>query len=93
MVESHQVEQGGVQVANMNAVLDSAVAEFVRRAISEPSLHPTPGKPDRVTVMIVIAASRLSPTDGNLHTGRASEFTAAENQSFFEQSTLGQVGK
>ena len=56
MIESQQVQNGGVHIVNMHAILDGVVAEFICCAVDEPRLNPAARHPHRVAVRIVVPA-------------------------------------
>ena len=43
VIEAHQVQNRGVQVVNVNRILDCLEAEVVRRAVRDPALDTTSG--------------------------------------------------
>ena len=93
MIDSHQIENGGVQVVDVRSLLDSLVAEVVRGAVDHPLLDATTGQPYRETIRIMIAAIHHPAHGfvGRLDGGRTSEFSAADDQRILQHSALLQV--
>ncbi len=56
VVESQQMEDGGVPVVNVDLVDDRLVAEFIGCAISKTGSNTSARHPDGVTQMIVVPA-------------------------------------
>ena len=81
MVESEQMQDGGVQVVDMDLVLGGIVTELVGRTVSESRFCTATGQPHRESVRVVI------PAVGPLHARSASEFSTPPDQGVFEQST------
>src|SRR5579863_2334934 len=90
VIDSHQIENGGVQIVHVRSLLDSLVAEIVRSAVHDPLLDATAGQPDRKSIRIMIAAIDHTAHRfiGRLDGGRASEFGAANYQRVLKQSAL-----
>ena len=40
VVQAKQMQDGGVQVVNVNRVLDWSISEFIRPAMTDATLHP-----------------------------------------------------
>ncbi len=85
MVQSHQVKHGGVQVVNVNAILNGGESKLVRRAVGQSAFDPATGEPGSEAVVIVVAAV------GSLRGGRAAELAAADDQRLVEQAALLEV--
>ena len=73
MIESQQVQDGGVHIVNMHAILDGVIAEFIGCAVDEPRLNPAARHPHRIAVGIVVA------TVSGLRNRRAAEFSTPNN--------------
>ena len=79
VVEAHEVEDGGVEVANVVSVDDGLVAKFVGLAVIGSCVDAAAGHPIGEALGIVVAASvaalidRLSP-----------EFASPNDESFLE---------
>ena len=72
VVESHLVQDGGVQAADMEAVLDGGAAQLVGRADAGAGAGAAAGQPHGEAVGIVIAARAFGVFRGGL----ASELAA-----------------
>lgn len=85
MVETHEVEDGGVKVVDVDSVFDGVHAEIVGLADDLAAFRTASGQPHGKAVGIVIAAV---PFFGH---GRPSEFPAPDHQRRFQQSAAFQV--
>src|SRR5262245_19222608 len=56
MVDTKQVQHGGVQVVDLDLIGDGLVAEFVGFSINRAALDAAAGQPNREAELIVIAA-------------------------------------
>src|SRR5689334_22123206 len=56
VVEAEEVDDGGLEVVDVDSVLDSGVAEFVAVAEAEAGLHAAAGEPHGVRLDMVVAA-------------------------------------
>ena len=56
MVDPHQMQDGGVQIVNVRAILDCGESKLVSRSICHPPLHTTARHPDGEAVIIVVAS-------------------------------------
>src|SRR4051794_41496652 len=67
VVESEEVEHGGMEIMDVVLVLDRLVAVFIRLAVDRAPLDAAAGQPERKAERIVVAAV------GSLGEGRAAE--------------------
>ena len=58
VVDSHQVQNGRVQIVHVDFILDRVPAEFICSAIGHPAAHTAAGKPHRETKRMMFAAVR-----------------------------------
>src|SRR5438876_901325 len=86
MIESHQMQNGRVQVPDMVAIDHRFMAEFIGFAVSRASLDPAAGQKISKAFRIVIAPILVS-----LHHCLAPEFAAPNYESALQQSTLLQI--
>ena len=85
VIESEQVEHGGVEVVEVNFILDRIVPVFVCGAMADARLDATSGQEHRQCVRVVVT-SILSLSDGC-----PAEFSAPEHESILEKSSLFEV--
>lgn len=85
VVETHQVENGGVQIMDMDLLVNGGEAEFVGGAVGQATLDAAAGHPDAEAVMVVVASI------ASLGGGSSAKFTSPEYQGVFEQTALLQV--
>ena len=78
MVQSEQVQDGGVEVVNVNGILSNPVADVICFAVHDPALHSAAGEPAGKGAGVMISAfaalAILSP-------GSAAKL-GAENQQY-----------
>ena len=93
MVKAEQVQHRGVKIRHVHLVAHHAVTPLVGLAIDEPLLHAAAGHPDRERLVVMIAplALRLIDVLIRVHGGRATEFTAPDDQRVFEHPALFQI--
>ena len=91
VIKSHQVQHGGMEVMNVDAVFDGAVAEFVGAAPGHSAFDTAARHPDGEAMMIVVATGGCASADRHFHGGCASEFATAEHEGFVEQSALSEI--
>ena len=78
-VEAELVEDRGVDVGDVVAVLDGVEADLVGRAVDDAALQAAAGHPDGEAEDVMVAAV------GTLRTGRATEFGGEDHECFIEQ--------
>ena len=66
MVEAEQVQDGRVQVVDVDLVLDGVVAELVGRAVDDAALEAAAGHPHREAERVVIAADSCRHRPGRI---------------------------
>ena len=81
------MQDGRVQVVDVDFLLDRGEAELVGRSVCQAALDAAAGQPDAEAVVVVVAA--VAP----LARGRAAEFAAPEDQRVIEQTELLQVAQ
>src|SRR5262249_10855006 len=62
VVDAQQMEDGRVQVVNVNAILDGVHAELVGRPVGQAALDPSAGQEHREAGGVMIAAHRFLAT-------------------------------
>jgi len=79
VVESEAVEEGGVEIVDVDRVLHGLAPEIVGLPMDQASADAASGHPDGETLMVVVAAVVLAAVGG------ASEFASPEHEGVFEQ--------
>src|SRR5262249_8318055 len=87
VIEAQQVQNGRVQVVDVDAVLDRAEAQLVRSADDLTGFHAAAGEPHGKAVGVVVAAV------GALAHRRAAELAAPDDQRFIKQAAPLQVAE
>ncbi|MEY3459406.1 MAG: hypothetical protein RL215_2563 [Planctomycetota bacterium] len=85
VIESEEVEEGGMEIMDMDAIMDGAEPEFVRFAPGHSTANTAPGEPCGEAIVVVIASGAIFGGGG------ASKFTSPEDERVFEQSALFEV--
>jgi len=80
VVEADQVQDCGMQVVDMNFVLNDVEAELVGGTVRQSALHASSRQPHREAVGMVVAA-------GSLSGGSAAEFASPHHQRLVKQPT------
>src|SRR3954452_16990024 len=91
VVETQQVQEGGVQVVDVDGILHGTEAELVGGAVDLSALDAAAGHPDREAVRVVIASVDLPALRIQLDRGRAPELATPENQRLVEEAALRQI--
>ena len=84
-VEAELVQDRGVDVGDVVAVLDGVEADLVGRAVDDAALDAAAGHPDREAVDVMVAAVAA------LRAGRAAELGGEDDERLVEQAALLQV--
>src|SRR6516165_10125291 len=79
MVETHQVQDGGMQVVVVDAVFDGAVAELVGGAVDMAALDAAAGQPHAEAQAVMIASPALRGR-------RSTKLAAPDDQCVFQQT-------
>ena len=87
VIEAQAVEEGRVEVVDVDGVLDGFGAVVVGASVGEAALDSASGHPDREALVVVIAAILLAAVGG------AAELAAPEDEGVFEEASGGEVLK
>lgn len=82
VIKSHEVQDRGVQVVDVDLVINAVVAEVVGDAVSHAAFHSAPGHPHGEAVMIVIPAITI------LRGWGAAELSAPNDQGVLKHAAL-----
>ncbi len=85
VVDAHQVQDGGVEIVDVDFVFHGVPAEFVGRAVGHAAFDAAAGEPHGETEGMMFAAI------GAFGGGRAAEFAAPDDESIFEQAAGFQI--
>src|SRR5262249_54870483 len=89
VVEAEQVQEGGVQVVDVDLVRDGGEAELVGGAVDVAAFDAAAGQPHREAVVVVVAAAE----GGQFGDGGAAELAAPQDEGAVEQAALVEVGE
>ena len=87
MVQAHQMHDGGVQIANMMAVDNRFLTQFVRLTVGSPSPDAGAGHKIGEALWIVVATAAAA-----LHDGLTAKLAAPNHERLIEETALFQVG-
>ena len=90
VVDAEVVEDGGVEVADVNGVLDNVVTEIICGAVYEARLHAPAGHPDAEATGMVIAAVVLFRKFA-LAINRTAELTSPDHKRVLQPAALLQL--
>src|SRR5262249_11160797 len=93
MVETHQMQDGGMQIAQVTPVNNGFGTEFVRFTIAHPGFDPAAGQPVGESFRIMIAPAGFPAGIERFADRLASEFAAPDDEGFLEQSSLFEVAE
>src|ERR1043165_118022 len=86
-IQSHQRQDGSVQVLDVEGMFDGFGPQIIRGANGDAALDAAAREPHREAVRIVVASGAA----GIFRSGLPSNFTAPDDQRFVEQATAFQV--
>ena len=86
MVHAEQVQGGGVEVVNVDGLIDGFEAEVICRAIGGAALNAPAGEDGGETPAVVVAAVLIFDKATDFDDGRAAEFAADDDKRFVEQA-------
>ena len=92
MVDAHQVQNGGIQIMNVNGVLGDVVREVIRLAVLKTGLHTPASHPHRPTPRVMVTSVIFS-CQRALAVHGASEFPAPDHQSVVQHAPTFQIGQ
>ena len=90
VIESELMQNGGMEVVNVDLVLHGEESEVIRFPVNDPWLNAAARHPDGVAVRVVVP-SDLVGFEGALHHGCPSKFAAPNDQGFIQQSAFFEV--
>ena len=82
VVDSHQMQNRGMQIMNVNAIVNGAESKFISFTIRLAAFYTASCEPRCESIMIVIAAVAI------FRCWRSAEFAAPQHQRFIKQSAL-----
>ena len=88
VVESEEIQHGGMKVADVDNVFHRVVAEFVGGAMGDAAFDAAAGEEHRKALDVVIAAWICAATLGHW---RASEFAAPNDEGVFEHAATFEI--
>ena len=86
-VETHEVQDGGMDVFDVVSIVNCRTSEFIRGSNFSATFHPATGHPHGESVAVVISATSFGILGGRLPT----EFTAPDDQRVVEHSAFFEV--
>ena len=86
VIEAELVKDGGVEVVNVDLVLDGIEAEFIGLAVVDSALNSTACHPHRKGVGVVVAT-----VVSTLNHGGAAKFSAEDDEGVIEHAALFEI--
>lgn len=86
VVEAQEMQQGGVQVVDVDGIFSNIETEFVARAIGKAALNTAPSHPERKSVGMMVSAI-VAP----LHHRGSAELPAPDDDRVIEQPALFEI--
>src|SRR5262249_43065207 len=90
VIDAEQMQDSGVEVVPVGAVLDGLPSNLISCPVSNAMLEAGAGQPHRKAVLIVIA-TLADDVGSRLRKGRASKLGGKKNQCVIEHATLPQI--
>ena len=90
MVESQELQDGGVKVSDVNGILDDVVRELVGLAVDRPRALAAAGHPHREASRVMVAAV-IGVAQAALRIDRPAELAAPDDQCLVQQAARLQV--
>ncbi len=91
VVESEQMQEGGLQIVDMDFVVGDGEAEFVRFTVSGSGADPGAGHENGKAVGVMVASEDLACGGPAFAERSAAEFTTPNNQGVVQESAAAQV--
>src|SRR3954468_10892164 len=91
MIESKKMQEGRMQIMNVDAVFDDVEAKFVRLPEGNPGFDTAARQPHGKGLRVMIAAHASAGLFVGFDHRSAAKFAAPNHQRIFEQSTLLQI--
>ena len=91
VIETEQVEDGGLKVMDVDAVLDWVEPEFVGFAEGDAGADPAAGKPHGVSINVMVAAHIVAADVPDFAHRRATELAAPDDERVIEQAAPFQI--
>lgn len=94
VIESHEVQDGRIEIVNVDRIFDHFVTQIVRPAVNDPRPYSGPGEPYRESVALVIAADIFRSDASSIYPlsdRRASEFGGHDDQGLVQHAALLQI--
>jgi hypothetical protein len=79
VVESQAVQQGGLQIVDMDFVTDDAEAQVVRSTVDIASLDSTSTQDQRETIRVMVPAKQCALRGTSFPEGRSAKFTTPDD--------------
>ena len=91
VIEAEEVEEGGLEVVDVDLVLDRVEADVVRGSVGDAGFDAATGHPDGEGVGMVVPSPALAIFHRALKEGGATELASPDHQGVIEQPSLFEV--
>ena len=92
VIEAEEVEDGGLEVVDVDAVFDDVEADFIAFAVADAGFDAPAGHPEGVGVGVVVAAPFGTVGEVALDERGASEFTHPDDEGVVEETAVFEIG-
>ena len=89
MVYAEEMQERGVEIVHVGAILFGVVAEFVGRSVGDTSLDATTGQPEAEALHVMVAPDHAFAA---LSHGGSAKFTAPYYKGVLEETTPLEIG-
>ena len=81
VIETHKMEDGGVQVVDMNGFIDCPITEVIRCSVGQTALYASSRQPQGESVVVVVSPQFYVARSGlrELYCRSSSEFSTAQH--------------
>ena len=84
VIDTHQVQHGGVDIMDWNRLFNGVVTELIRVTVTDTTLDATAGHPHGKSLHVVVTAAALGH-------GCAAKLGSKNNKGFIQHSSLAQI--
>ena len=94
MIESEEMEHGGMEIVNMNPLLNGRKAKLVSRSVNETRANPSARQPHGESVRIMVSSidhAAIGPVIGQFNGWGPTKLAAPNHQGVFEHPALLQI--
>jgi hypothetical protein len=91
VIETEQVEDGGLKVMDVDAILDGVEAKLVRFTKGDTRADPAASEPHRIGINVMVAAHIVAADVADFAHRRSAELAAPDDERVIEQAAPFQI--